>query len=84
MRKIVTIALGLGAFIALASPALAVDKCHIPPPSWWNAPRVTNVYEGGRASYASSRSSDHTFSFSAQRRSQAESRPRFRDPFARW
>jgi hypothetical protein len=86
MGKIVTIALGLTLLAALSAPVLAVEKCRTPPPSWWNAPRVSQVYEGGsRASYANSGATSHTFS--AQRRNPAPSffaAPRYRDPFRRW
>jgi hypothetical protein len=89
MRKIVSFGLVLAAVLAFSSPVFAVDKCHIPPPAWWNAPKVSYTYSG--SSYASSHpsssygTSSHTFS--AQRRSETRYIPwssRYRDPSGRW
>ncbi|MBV9557791.1 MAG: hypothetical protein JO254_11990 [Pseudolabrys sp.] len=87
MRKILSISVIAAA--AFASPALAATKCNIPPPPWWNAPKVTNVYDGGGRSSSNIFASTHTswrydtHTFSAQRR--APSQPvRYRDPFRRW
>ena len=70
MRKILSFWLALGTFALLSGSASAVDRCHIPPPAFWFAPKVTNVYEGGsRPHYASaSYSSTTSHTFSAQRR----------------
>jgi len=84
MRKILSFGLVVAAGLALSSPAWAVDKCHIPPPAWWNAPKYSTVYEGSRGSYAGAQPASHTFS--AQRRSPqryASSPFPFRDPFRR-
>jgi len=87
MRKILSFSLGLATAAVVASPAFAA-KCNIPPPPWWNAPKVTNVYEGGRSSsniFASTHTSwrYNTHTFSAQRRSSSEP-VRYRDPGRRW
>jgi hypothetical protein len=86
MRKILSFSIGLSFLAAAASPALAVDKCNIPPPKWWFAPKVTNVYEGGGRSYASSSQPRTVSHFSAQRRYEEPryTPTRFRDPYRGW
>ncbi len=88
MRKILSISLVLAGAVASASPAFAA-KCNIPPPPWWNAPRVTNVYDGGGRSSSNIYASTHTswryntHTFSAQRRT-SPSPDRYRDSGRRW
>ena len=89
MRKILSFSVALVGVALVAAPAVAATKCNIPPPPWWNAPKVTNVYEGGGRSSSNIFASTHTswryntHTFSAQRRSSSEP-VRYRDPGRRW
>lgn len=47
-RQIFALAFTAGLIAATAAPAEAASPCKQGPPAWWNAPRVSYVYNGQR------------------------------------